>query len=67
MPQTYLVDSPTPFGPTKELQDFLAQWENHPQAQWDPALQGDLKAVRQWLQDPNLHPDSNRRERKVAS
>jgi hypothetical protein len=43
------VDSPSPFAPIKELQDFLRQWEDHPQAQTDYVLQLQLQQTREAL------------------
>lgn len=33
-----LIDPPNPFSPTKQLQDFVDEWENNPKASEAPGL-----------------------------
>jgi len=62
-----LVDTPSPFAPTKELQDFLAEWENSPEAQWSPDLLYSLRAVREYLALEELQALRAAAEAKSAS
>jgi hypothetical protein len=49
MTKIALIEAPSPFAPTKELQDFLARWKDSSQAKWDPALQSQLKTASEGL------------------
>ena len=44
-----MIDTPTPFASTKELQDFLGRWEGTSEAQSLALLQMDLSMSREEL------------------
>ena len=52
-----LIDSPSPFAPTKQLRDFLAEWEGTEEAKKDPILRLQLRQVREALADRQGKPD----------
>ena len=44
-----VIDAPTPFASTKDLQAFLDQWEGTPEADQFKILQVDLEVTREEL------------------
>jgi hypothetical protein len=58
----YLIDPPGPFSPRKELQDFLAEWENHPDLPHCPEIQALVEDARRdlaWKDEVGIPDDPN--------
>ena len=49
MTQRALIDPPSPFAPTKQLQDFMAEWKGRQEARDDPFLGYSLDKIQQEL------------------
>ena len=57
-----MIDTPTPFASTKELQDFLSRWEGTSEAQSLALLQVDLSMAREELARRVFASDISRKQ-----